>query len=138
MGKKTAFTKSGGAKANPTTKNIFKVSDVQHKKKAKAVKTQIKKVIFSRANLTHIHLIKHTAHHRTIVPFQIQANVKVQQEKSDKKLKSLHEQMVVKKPAKTVAKVNNPKKEKKAAPNAKQVANNLEKMNVGWVDRFFE
>lgn len=42
MGKKKAFTK--GAKDTNVPKNVFNVSKVAHKKKAKAVKTNVKKV----------------------------------------------------------------------------------------------
>lgn len=46
MGKKKAFAKGGGANKSNAVNGIFKVSGVQQKKKPKAVKTQIKKVIF--------------------------------------------------------------------------------------------
>lgn len=44
MAKKKAFSKGGAPSASNAAKGVFKVSSVQHKKKAKAVKTQIKKV----------------------------------------------------------------------------------------------
>lgn len=44
MAKKKAFSKGGAPNASNAAKGVFKVSSVQHKKKAKVVKTQIKKV----------------------------------------------------------------------------------------------
>lgn len=59
--------------------------------------------------------------------------MKSQQETSDRQLKSLHEQMVVKKAQPTKQKkINVPaKKPKKAAPKTSNVQNTLEKMSVG-------
>lgn len=42
MGKKKAFTK--GAKETNVQKNVFNVNKIAHKKKAKAVKINVKKV----------------------------------------------------------------------------------------------
>lgn len=56
-----------------------------------------------------------------------------QQETSDLQLKSLHEQMVVKKaPTTNQKKISVPaKKPKKAAPKTSKVQSTLEKMSVG-------
>lgn len=59
--------------------------------------------------------------------FQLKANVKVQQEKSDEKLKDLHQDMVVKKPAEAKKKTE----KKKAAPTiTRPVREKLTKMQV--------
>lgn len=63
--------------------------------------------------------------------FQIQAKVRAQQESSDKNLKALHEQLVVKKPVAKSEKAKLPqKKVKKAAPSTSKVQDDLKKMNV--------
>lgn len=74
---------------------------------------------------THLNAFSNISH-------QIQANVKVQQESSDRQLKSLHEQMVVKKQPVQPKKINVPaKKAKKNAPKTSTVQSTLEKMTVG-------
>lgn len=128
MGKKQKFVKTlnrTGLKKDP-----FKVADSQHKKKAKAVKTNIKQV--NSMSLSSMNRFQLTV---TPVPLslclQIQAKVKAQQESSDKNLQKLHEHMVVKKPAASKKPINlNSKKVKKAGPNTGKVQDDLKKMNV--------
>ncbi|KAJ6643599.1 hypothetical protein Bhyg_08562 [Pseudolycoriella hygida] len=99
MAKKKAFTK-GKPKASKATKSPFKVADTKTKKKPKEVKSNLKK---------------------------LKANVKAQQEKSDEKLKDLHQDMVVKKPTEAKKK---PEKKKAAPATTRPVREKLTKMQV--------
>lgn len=67
-----------------------------------------------------------------LIPKQIKGNVKAMQEKSDQKLKTLHQDMVVKKPAAAAASPKKPvEKKKKAAPvSAKSTRQKMGKLNV--------
>lgn len=63
--------------------------------------------------------------------FKIQEKVRAQQETSDKKLKALHQQLVVKKPETKGAQVKvNPRKPKKSTPDTKKVQVDLSVMSM--------
>lgn len=65
------------------------------------------------------------------IPKQIKGNVKAMQEKSDQKLKTLHQDMVVKKPAAAASPKKPVEKKKKAAPvSAKSTRQKMGKLNV--------
>lgn len=126
MGKKSAFTKSSVQTKN--NKNLFNVKKVTHKKKSKAVKTNVKKVyiwIDSNSKLLCYWWKKH------LYAFQMKANVKKQQERVDDSLKTLHEKMVTKTPPKNKKIDLKLKKTKNtSSPDPATIQTNLEKMNV--------